>query len=302
VVSAGLARLSAIGLAAVALAGACASGPRFRPVRSLAGADGGVSVEVAGVDSRATAPGIAVAAQVSAPEGTRLREAALALPDEKPCEDHDQTAAIIAVDGAPSWQRPVPVAGAHRLTLRFAETFGLQKRLSGPLAIDLAVATDQTGAGGCVRVAVQDEGEKATWTPGSPWMVGVRLDAAPLAFGLRAGRFVGPVVLGIEDSISPTWSTAAAVATANVFENIGLEVSYAGRWALPGGSDAAGTFRNGPRARLFFSVDGPPRFDGRRIVLAGVGVEVARWWATDAQAAATNVVIGLTGWMNVSAY
>ena len=127
----------------------------------------------------------------------------------------------------------------------------MAKRLGGPLAIDLA--TVRAGVPGCLRIAVQDERETATWTPVSPWMVGGRVAVPPIELGVRAGRRLGPVVVGLEESVSARRTTAAAVATARVYQGLCLDAGYAAAWTLPGNDEAAGAFRNGPRLRAFWA-------------------------------------------------
>jgi hypothetical protein len=285
--------------AALALSSGCASGPRFRPVAPLAAANDALSAEIDGVENRVSDPGLVLAARVAAPPGTELRGAALALPGTDPCTSmDDEQAAVLAVDGRDSWRRPVPVAGQHRLTLRFPQTLGLASRLEGPMALDLA--TVRAGVPGCLRIAVQDERQTATWTVVSPWMLGVRIDFAALALGVRAGRRVGPVVVGLEETVSAYRSTTAALASVRVFQGFGLDVGYAAAWTLPGHVESAGTFRNGPRLRGFYGLVQSPRFDGGRLTLAGFGVEVTRWWAAGSRGAETDIVFGVGGWFSPS--
>jgi hypothetical protein len=81
-----------------------------------------------------------------------------------------------------------------------------------------------------------------------------------------------------------------------------LEAGYAGAWELPGGELPAGTFKNGPRAGLLYGVVTDPRYDGERLHVGGLGVEVTRWWAALGHGASTDVVFTIAGWLSSSLF
>jgi hypothetical protein len=282
----------------LAVATGCATGPRYRAKRPLSASNEDLTVDVEGLDTGHDDPGLVVVGRLRAAAEIGVRGASIARVGDAPCADTSEAASTLALDGAPSWQRPVAVAGTRRLRLDFPETLRLSDRTAGAWALD--VATERAGKPGCLRVPIQQDDDRATWTPTSPWMLGVHIDLSPLGFGLGAGRLLGPVVVGLEDAISARWSTAALVAAAHVYSGMGLEASYAGAWALPGGAAPAGSFRNGPRLRAFYGASSAPRFDSPRVGFGGFGVEVAHWWAEGGRAASTNVVFGIGGWMNLS--
>jgi hypothetical protein len=258
----------------------------------------GVTVEVDGLTGRLSDPGLEVLVRVSAPDGTTVRGGIVARASKPPCEDELVRAGVIAMDESVVWQRPVPVAGQHHLSMRFPQAIGLPNRIKGASALDLEF--ERGSAATCLRIPVQDENERATWTPTGRWMVGPRIDLYPLAAGLHVGRLVGPVILGVEETVSAKVDTAAVMASA-LIDKFVLEASYAGRWAWTEGV-AGGSFRNGPRLRLAYGEPLATRFDSSRLVYGGFGVEVVHWWATNGQPADTAFSVGVGGWFNVSAY
>jgi hypothetical protein len=281
-------------VAALAGVSGCAAGPVFRAKKPIAASNDDLSVQVTGVDSRYTDDGLVVVGRLLAPPDAAVRGASLANPNKSlPCEAPRHRASALALDGAASWRRPLPAPGDHAVTLDFPESIGLHDLQKGPMALD--VETDRAGVAGCLRVPIQTEGDQATWTPTVPWMLGLRFSAPPLAFGLGAGRWVGPLVLGIEGEISGRRGGVAAVAAAEVWQGLGVDVSYAGAWARPGGTEPAGTFRNGPRLGVLL---GQEAVSGRfeRLVLSGFELAVQHWWAENGQPASTVFTFGLTAW------
>ncbi len=278
--------------------GACATGPRYRAKTPITATNSDVTADIEGLDTRFEDQGLVVVGRVQAPAALGVRGASIARVDGEPCADASEAAIAIALDDVVTWQRPVAVIGARRFRIEFPQTLRLADLTSGAWALD--VATERAGVPGCLRIPIQKDDKRDTWTPSSPWMLGLHVDLSPLGVRVGAGRFVGPVVLGLEDAISARWSTAAFVAAAHVYSGVGVEASYAGRWALSGGGASAGTFRNGPRLRVFFGQEQAPRYDSYRVGFGGVGVEVAHWWSAGAQAASTEVIFGLGGWLNLS--
>jgi hypothetical protein len=287
---------------------ACATGPAFRPKTPLGAANDDLDVEIDGLEEGPDGPEYTIAAEVLAQRDVALRGATLAAPQAAPCTRAgypDQTVAALGLDGADAWQRPLPVMGRHRLTLRFPGALGLGERVSGPMTLD--IATERAGTSGCLRVPIQGRQDRATWTPSSPWMVGFRIDANPLGVALRAGRWGGPAafpfIAGLEGAISSRRGTVAALAANRILGSaFSLEAGYVGGWELPGGELPAGTFRNGPRAGLLYGVVTDPRYDGERLYVGGLGVEVTRWWAALGHGASTDVVFTIAAWLSSSLF
>src|SRR5262249_34063614 len=106
--------------AVVADACGCASGPVFRSQKALAAANHDLPVQVTGTDNRYSDGGLVVVGSLSAPADVAVRGASLANPDlSPPCEAPRHKASALALDGAMSWQRPLPAAGAHAVMLDF---------------------------------------------------------------------------------------------------------------------------------------------------------------------------------------
>jgi hypothetical protein len=295
-----------LGLVPADVAPAGAQGIRFRSTRVREGGSGDLSVEIRGLEDVDEEQALVVEGRVVAPTPAGIVGAALARPETKPCAQRDEVADAIAVDGVAQWARPVSMSGDQRLTLSFPLTLGLGRRLEGPLAID--VATDRGGVPGCVRVPIQGDDDAATWVPTSPWMAGLRLELwhfdgyerHPWAIGARGGHWLGPVIAGVEGTLSLSRVTAAAVATLPVAWWLSLEGAYAGRWDFSEAGPPGRVIRHGPRVGLSFDTARIPRVE--RVHVGGLGVDVSRWWASGGQAASTEVILRVVGWVSPSVF
>jgi hypothetical protein len=122
----------------------------------------------------------------------------------------------------------------------------------------------------------------------------------PLAFGLRGGRWLGPVIAGLEGTLNLQRATAAIVGTAPVVWWLSFEGAYAGRWAFSEAGPLGHVVRHGPRLGLSLDTARMRRFD--RIHVGGFGVDVTRWWAGGGQAASSEVLLRVVGWLSPSVF
>jgi hypothetical protein len=161
------------------------------------------------------------------------------------------------------------------------------------------VAYRREGAAGCLRVPLVGAGEGTEWAAVPRWMLGVRVGGPRISLGVRGGRWLGPVLAGVEGAAGPDRASVAVLAQARVFGGIGLELDGMGWWELAGTDRARGSFRYGPRGAIhFMNALQRERLGGLALGVSSLAVGVGRWLAAEGEAARTEISLDLVVWWN----
>ena len=274
--------------------GGCASGPVLSASASHTAANGDFSLAA----RRLSTPfhdDVVVETDAVATTPVAVERVSLSPAAVSPCGAPATDAATLSVDGAPVWRRPVALAGARHLRVELPSDAQVDAALEGAAALD--VAFQRAGTPGCLRIALVDEGGGREWRMASRWMVGVRIGAVPAVLGLRLGRWLGPILAGIEGAAGPARASALVLAESPIAGGIAFELGAMGWWELSGTDRSRGSFRYGPRGSLhLLSVPVRERLGGMTVAMSSLAIGAARWGAADGETAKTEVTVDLTLW------
>jgi hypothetical protein len=310
---------------AVAAASGCAGGV-YRPAGPVEAAAPSISarVERLQLEDSVVTTELRLSVRVRAAPGVRLHRTFVSEAGALPCSRGSREARWGEVAGG-ALTAPIPLEGEQTLELTYLGGEGL---LRGPTALDLDL--DDGGVRGCLRVPLTaPDRDSGAWL-GTPWDWGFRLRTtfAPSrnprahdghAFGIRFGRWVGPLNLGIAgeagiagcladcpaDSYYGYLAAAVPSLEALLFSRgrfaLQLELAYeVARLQLQDPDDGAdvvypGRVIHGPRAALAFLLTERPRFglpSGARRGRTGVELFVTDRWAGEPGGGRTHVLVG----------
>jgi hypothetical protein len=311
--------------AVAASGGACAGGV-YRPAGPVEAASPTISarVEHLGLADSVVTTKLHLSVKVRAKPGARLHRTLLSEIEASPCSRGWREARWAEAAGGAA-TAPIPLEGEQTLELTY---LGGEALMRGPTALDFDV--DDAGVRRCLRIPLTAAGRETGAWLGTPWDWGFRLRTtfAPSrsprshdghAFGIRIGRWVGPLNLGIagEGGIAgclgdcPADSSYGYLAAA--VPSVEAIVASRGRFALQlelayevarlqrqnpdDSSDVVfpGQVIHGPRAALAFLLTERPRFGLPPAVRRGrTGVElfVTDRWAGESNGGRRHVLVG----------
>ena len=291
---------------AVAASGGACAGGSYRPARPVEAASPtlSASVERLRFADEVVTTTLHLSVKLRASPGARLHRTVLSEIEASPCSRGWREARWAEAAGG-AGTAPIPLEGEQTLELTYV---GGEALMRGPTALDFEV--DDAGVRRCLRIPLTAPGsETDTWL-GTPWDWGFRLRTtfAPSrasrahdghAFGIRVGRWVGPLNLGIAgeggiagclgDCLADHKYGYLAVAVPSVEAilawrgrfalqlELAYEVARLQRQAPDDGPDVVypGQVIHGPRAALAFLLTERPRFGLPPAVRRGrTGVEL----------------------------
>ncbi|HET6280487.1 MAG TPA: hypothetical protein VFH73_05960 [Polyangia bacterium] len=280
-------------MAVVVVAGCRMIGPEMRARRPTVIQDGEATISLAAINRLQFEGQMNVDADVVGPAPIGVTAARLAPASASPCTT-GTPASTILVDDAVSWMRPLPAAGKHRLTFEFPAAHELNPTLAAAPVIDISISSDGQR---CLRLPLSTGSPHFEWAPVDGPMLGFRLAGPSVALALRAGRWFGPVLAGLEVGAAVDRIPAALLAGVGLSENFVLEVAYAVWWDIEGERRARGSFRHGPRIGLgLVTPHGHGLLGGQKIGFSGLDVTAARWAGRGGEAPRYELGGGLLFW------